>query len=131
LLAQAVLAGRTKGYTRHPQLTRFSGRPDPLSSVGAYLLAVADEADARGYRFDRSRVLRPEPARALIEVTDGQLGHEWHHLRAKLAARSPEWLRGLDDVASPDPHPLFRVEPGPVADWERATDASPVGGFAR
>ncbi len=82
LLAQAVLAGRTKGYTRHPQLTRFSGRPDPLSSVGAYLLAVADEADARGYRFDRSRVLRPEPARALIEVTVGLLGLVWHQLRA-------------------------------------------------
>lgn len=54
LLAQAVLAGRTRGYTRHPQLQR------------------------------------------------------------KLAERSPELAGAL-----PHPHPLFRVVPGPIADWER------------
>ena len=35
LLAQAVLAGRTRGYTRHPQLARFQELPDPLGAVGA------------------------------------------------------------------------------------------------
>ena len=44
LLAQAVLAGRTRGYTRHPQLDRFRAAPDPLDAVGAYLRGVQREA---------------------------------------------------------------------------------------
>ena len=123
LLAQAVLAGRTKGYTHHPQLTRFRATGDGLDPVGAYLTALADEADARSYRFDRTRIDRPQPVGERIPVTDGQLQHEWAHLKAKLEARSPEvasrW-RG----AEPEPHPLFVVVPGPIADWERV---GPVG----
>src|SRR5438477_2394841 len=33
LLAQAVLLGRTRGYTRHPQLQRFRSAPDPLACI--------------------------------------------------------------------------------------------------
>lgn len=120
LLAQAVLAGRTKGYLQHPQLERFREQPDPLASIGAYLAAVADEADARGYRYDRARIDRPGPA-PLIAVTDGQLEHELQHLRAKLAVRSPDRL-ALADRARP--HPLFVVQPGGIASWERVTDAA-------
>src|SRR3982751_5067164 len=40
LLAQAVLLGRTRGYTRHPQLERFRTAADPIASIGAYLRAV-------------------------------------------------------------------------------------------
>ena len=53
LLAQAVLAGRTAGYRHHPQLTRFREAQDPMAAIGAYLMELADEATARGYRFDR------------------------------------------------------------------------------
>lgn len=120
LLAQAVLAGRTRGYTRHPQLERFQAQPDPVASIGAYLSGVADEADARGYRYDRSRIDRPGPA-GLMAVTEGQLAHELLHLRAKLAARSPDRLPLAERAL---PHPLFRVEPGDIASWERVTDAS-------
>lgn len=120
LLAQAVLAGRTKGYRQHPQLERFRAQLDPLASIGAYLAAVADEADARGYRYDRARIALPGPA-PLIAVTDGQLEHELQHLRAKLAVRSPDRLPLADRAR---PHPLFVVEPGGVAPWERVTDAS-------
>ncbi|MEV7633180.1 pyrimidine dimer DNA glycosylase/endonuclease V [Microbacterium sp. NPDC089318] len=120
LLAQAVLAGRTKGYTRHPQLQRFRTQPDPLASVGAYLSAVADEADARGYRFDRTRIARPDEPVDAIPVTDGQLTLEWIHLGAKLDQRSPadaaRWR-----ATTPTAHPLFTVVPGPVEPWERAT----------
>jgi hypothetical protein len=118
LLAQAVLAGRTRGYTRHPQLVRFRAQADPPGVIGAYLAAVADEADARGYRFRRDRIDRPDRATALVEVTDGQLDHEWRHLQAKLAGRSPEVIERWRDVA-PEPHPLFRVVPGPIESWER------------
>ncbi|WP_350348153.1 pyrimidine dimer DNA glycosylase/endonuclease V [Agromyces sp. G08B096] len=129
LLAQAVLAGTTRGYTRHPQLERFRAAPDPLAAVAAYLAGVADEADARGYRFDRSRI-RPVPAPAAgvptmaapsIAVTEGQLQLEWAHLRAKLARRSPEVADRWRLVEVPETHPLFVPVPGPVEPWERAT----------
>jgi len=119
LLAQAVLAGRTRGYRRHPQLERFREQSDPLAAIGGYLVGVADEADARGYRFDCSRILSPTAPAASIAVTDGQLALEWTHLGAKLRARSPadaeRWRR-----AEAAPHPLFRIVPGGVSDWERA-----------
>ncbi|WP_098485411.1 pyrimidine dimer DNA glycosylase/endonuclease V [Georgenia soli] len=125
LLAQAVLAGRTKGYRHHPQLVRFRAHAQPLAAVGAYLSAVADEATTRGYRYDRGRILVPPaadvPTGAPIAVTEGQLDHEWTHLMTKLSVRSPDRARELAGVAVPLPHPLFVVEPGPVADWEVVT----------
>jgi hypothetical protein len=118
LLAQAVLAGRTRGYTRHPQLERFRGAPEPLAAIGAYLAHVATEADARGYAFDRSRIDAAMAVEGLIPLTEGQFGYEWAHLGAKLAARSPQDARRWEaDV--PVPHPLFTLVPGDIATWER------------
>ena len=121
LLAQAVLAGRTRGYTHHPQLERFRAASDPLDAVGAYLAGLLAEAGRRGYRFDASRIDRPEVAVAPIAVTDGQLALERAHLAAKLAARSPTDLARLPEEVAP--HPLFVVVPGPVASWERLVSA--------
>jgi hypothetical protein len=53
-------------------------------------------------------------------VTTGQLDAEWRHLLTKLANRSPERHALLADIEAPDPHPLFTVVPGGIADWERA-----------
>ena len=125
LLAQAVLAGRTRGYRGHPQLERFRAHPEPHRAVGAFLTALADEAADRGYRFDRARIDRPgrpgtgEDEVAPIPATTGQRDYEWDHLRAKLAARSPEWLARWEGVAEPDVHPLFTLRPGPLEPWER------------
>ncbi len=121
LLAQAVLAGTTRGYTRHPQLERFRALADPSAAIGDYLSAVADEAASRGYRFDRSLVRQRNATPVEIPVTTGQLELEWAHLRAKLAIRDPDRLAAFSKVATPEPHPMFVVVPGPVADWERAT----------
>jgi hypothetical protein len=117
LLAQAVLAGRTRGYTRHPQLQRFLETSDPVAAVGAFLAGLADEADRRGYRYDRARIDRPGPA-APIEVTTGQLAFEWGHLMRKLEHRSPGQARALATTAEPQVHPIFTVVVGPVASWE-------------
>jgi hypothetical protein len=149
LLAQAVLAGRTRGYRSHPQLVRFRRHADTPAAVGAYLAGLADEAERRGYRFDRSRIDRPPAAdrphgpegtdgadgadgsgRAdgtqtvtapvtPIPVTEGQVAYEWQHLLAKLADRSPEQYATLREVTVPEVHPLFQVVPGPIEDWER------------
>ncbi|WP_226997248.1 pyrimidine dimer DNA glycosylase/endonuclease V [Tessaracoccus aquimaris] len=118
LLAQAVLAGRTAGYRHHPQLTRFREAQDPMAAIGAYLMELADEATARGYRFDRTRIDGPLES-APIRVTTGQLRLERDHLAAKLRVRSPEWLPRLD--ASPTPHPLFVTVDGGPEPWERAS----------
>lgn len=56
LLAQKVLRGLTRGYTSHPQLIRFRAHPQPLEAVAAYLSGLADEADARGYSFNRALI---------------------------------------------------------------------------
>ena len=119
LLAQRVIAGGTRGYRQHPQLERFRAHPEPASAIAAYLQAVCKEADRRGYRFDRGRILGPASPMAPMEVTEGQLLHEREHLAAKLAQRAPEALDHLGGMEHPEPHPSFVVVPGPMASWER------------
>lgn len=119
LLAQAVLAGRTRGYRSHPQLDRFRASDDPLGDIGAYLTGLHDQARARGYRFDATRILHPRQPDGRLTVTTGQLAHEWAHLGAKLRARSPDDARRWQDAAGVSPHPLFTVRPGAVESWER------------
>ncbi len=121
---------RSCGYRQHSQLERFRAQPDPVAAVGAYLEAVAREAADRGYRFDVTRIDRTGPpagtapagaAVPRIAVTEGQVAHEWAHLAAKLAARSPQRAAAQAGVTNPDVHPLFVVVPGPAAPWERGT----------
>jgi hypothetical protein len=119
LLAQAVLRGRTRGYTRHPQLQRFAAQGSPVGCLAEYLRVVEAEAARRGYAFDARKISR-QRWRGSVPVSRGQMQHEWRHLRRKLAARNREWLRRLAHVKSPRPHPLFRIVPGPVAEWEKA-----------
>lgn len=118
LLAQAVLAGRTRGYQHHPQLQRFQQTDAPLVAVGAYLRGLQEEATARGYRFDASRILETTPFDRQLPVTTGQLDYEWAHLGAKLRRRSPADAERWE-TAMPLPHPLFRVVPGEIEPWER------------
>jgi hypothetical protein len=120
LLAKAVLRGETKGYRHHPQLIRFQAHPQPRWAINAYLAAVHEEATARGYRFDGSKV-GPVRAVSTIEVTEGQLALEWMHLLRKLESRNPALHQRWASTAAPDCHPLFHAVPGPVATWEKAT----------
>jgi hypothetical protein len=117
LLAQTVIGRTSGGYSNHPQLQRFRATADPLAAVGTYLRGVAEEADARGYNFTTSKILRE--GRMTVPVMTGQLDHEWKHLLGKLAVRSPERLEALVGLDSPDPHPLFTVVDGPIESWER------------
>jgi hypothetical protein len=117
LLARAVLRGQTRGYRHHPQLERFRAHAMPEVAIDAYLAVVQQEAAARGYAFDRSKLGPPLPAGEIV-VTAGQLEFEWQHLLAKLAVRHPALLERCRSER-PACHPLFRLEPGPVAPWER------------
>jgi hypothetical protein len=121
LLAQAVLLGRTRGYTRHPQLHRFRAASDPEACIADYLRVVAEEATSRGYAFDATRIVATGSLVRPIAETKGQLLYEWNHLGRKLQRRSPHWYRNHVAGAQPTPHPLFRIVAGGVRDWERRT----------
>lgn len=121
LLAQKVLQGLTKGYTNHPQLKRFRLCADPVQAVATYLHIIADEADARGYNFDRTRIVssRPKTVEALMPVTQGQLDYEFDFLRQKVEARDKKWFAThFAKDARPEAHPLFYVIPGDIEEWE-------------
>jgi hypothetical protein len=122
LLARAVLRGQTRGYRHHPQLERFRAHAAPEAAIDAYLAVVQQEAAARGYAFDRSK-LGPLMPTAGIVATAGQLEFEWQHLLAKLALRNPALLERWRSER-PACHPLFLLEPGPLAPWERPTAGS-------
>ncbi len=117
LLAQAVLAGQTRGYKHHPQLMRFLETPAPRKTIAIYLRAVQAEAVRRGYQFDVSKIGRGGAVEAL-RVTRGQINYEWAHLTHKLDARAPSLRSKFASVKLPEPHPLFRVVAGNIADWE-------------
>lgn len=117
LLARSVLGGLTRGYRHHPQLTRFRAETRPIACLDTYLSAVCDEADRRGYRFDRSKLGRAR-VDGKVPATRDQLAFEWMHLKRKLRRRArPPVL--ADAAPGPSAHPLFRIVRGPVAEWER------------
>ena len=118
LLAQKVLAGATQGYRHHPQLVRFRTQADPLAAIATFLAGIANEAQSRGYRFDVKKISRKR-FKGRIRETNGQLRYEWSHLKRKLRVRAPQRNREFRSVTMPEPHPLFRIVPGKVRDWEK------------
>ena len=122
LLAQAVLQGKTKGYKHHPQLRRFQETSSPRRYIAAYLKEVHAEATRRGYNFDGSKIGRTTGVRTRsLKVTRGQLKYEWDHLNKKLKKRSPKWRKQLPSTRLSEPHPLFKVVRGGIAEWEIRT----------
>ncbi len=123
LLAREVLRGHTLGYRHHPQLERFWQCTSPRSAINAYLAHVHDEAVARGYRFDRSKLARIA-SNPRLRATEGQLRYEWSWLLGKLRRRSPALYRQHHAVRLPDAHPLFAMVAGPVETWERVQEST-------
>lgn len=113
LLAKKVLEGATKGYTNHPQLQRFRNHPRSEAAMNYYLHEVANEAEQRGYHFDRSKLQKLDSIEQLT-VTTEQVRYELEHLRNKLLVRDLARVDGL----APTVHPLFRVIDGPIESWE-------------
>lgn len=120
LLAQKVLRGETKSYQHHPPLNRFTATRAPSEAIGKYLRAVVHEASRRQYRFAAAKIVSRRYGGKLT-VSRGQLLYEWKRLKAKLRRRSPGVYRQVRSVKIPDAHPLFRIVPGPIADWERCS----------
>jgi hypothetical protein len=117
LLAQNVLLGKTKGYKHHPQLARFKSTGNPVGAIASYLRCVADEADRRGYNFNRSKIVNRRITRK-IPVSSGQAGYEFRHLLTKLAGRDPQLYKQSVTVKRIKLHPLFKKVRGQVEDRE-------------
>jgi hypothetical protein len=122
LLAQKVLEGGTKGYRNHPQLERFSARPDGQRLLALFLAELEAEARRRGYAFDREKIHGfgaggRKPAR--IRVTEGQLRYEYELLRSKLELRDRAWLAKLPPYGEVGAAGVFEVVPGLIEVWER------------
>lgn len=118
LLAQNVLLGKTRGYIHHPQLLRFRGTVNPEGAIAGYLRVVAKEADARGYNFDKRRIVNRR-YQGKIPVTSGQAGYEIRHLMEKLKIRDPELYQQLKSVKKIRLHPMFVEIQGEVEAWEK------------
>jgi hypothetical protein len=123
LLAQKVLAGKTKGYKHHPQLYRFrdQNRYNRVQLLSTYLDYVAREADRRGYNFDKSKIRhRPILEGGLLTVTEGQIDYEIEHLRKKLEQRDPSRVKDLENgvlIMS-----MFELVPGGIEYWEKVNE---------
>ena len=89
LLAQNVLLGNTKGYKHHPQLIRFKNTTNPIGAIAVYLRSIADEAERRGYNFNRSKIINKRYTQK-IKMNSGQIEYEFQHLLKKLKKRDPE-----------------------------------------
>ncbi|QNB46363.1 hypothetical protein BR63_08570 [Thermanaerosceptrum fracticalcis] len=118
LLVQKVLAGETRGYKHHPQLVRFKEQEDMLAAIGWYLFHVWEEGEARGYHFNRDKILK-SGKKTLIPLKQGQLEFEIAHLREKLMMRDLEKYHQLVNVSEIVPHPLFYIVPGGKETWEK------------
>lgn len=118
LLAQNVLLGKTRAYANHPQLIRFKHTSNSVGALATYLRVVVDEAERRGYDFDRSKIVRRN-YRSRIELTSGQFEYEIAHLHNKLKIRDKQRYLDLRNTRRIIPHPLFIKIRGPIAGWER------------
>lgn len=117
LLAKNVLAGNTKGYKNHPQLQRFKSVDNSLACINQYLADVYTEAQQRRYNFNKSKI-NWDFKSTQLPVTSGQIAYERQHLLNKLAIRDPEKHTALQAISSVEPHPLFVIVDGKIADWE-------------
>ncbi len=117
LLAKAVLEGKTKGYTNHPQLERFKNQKAPIKTINAYLAEVWIEASNRSYAFDKNKINFSE-CNEVIKVNSGQIEYEYLHLLKKLKTRNISQYMKIKKENKIKAHPLIKIKIGPIEEWE-------------
>ncbi len=117
LLAKQVLEGKTKGYKHHPQLKRFTASKNPLQAINQYLETIYNQAQKRGYNFNKSKFTAGIKNNR-IKVSTGQLNYEAKHLLKKLKTRDAQKFSEPKKVKSFIPNPFFIPVHGNVEDWE-------------
>jgi hypothetical protein len=118
LLAKKVLVNQTRGYRNHPQLNRFKECSRPQTYINIYLHLVCDEADRRGYSFDRKKLEKRKTITKKIPLKSGQIDFEMRHLMNKLKIRSNKDYKNLKSIVKPNLHPLFKKVRGGIETWE-------------
>ena len=118
LLAKSVLERKTKGYTKHPQLIRFKNHPSPLAAINSYLIHILNEANKRGYNFNKNKLGEIDKNIKRIKVNSNQVHYEFVHLKKKLNKRSPDLYTKLIKVKKIETHPLFQIKKGEIETWE-------------
>ena len=118
LLAKKVLEGKTKGYTKHPQLIRFKKQSNPNQLINYYLANVFKESQNRGFRFNSEKIGKTISNINQIKITSGQIRYEFDHLLNKLLLRDKSLYKKFKTIKIIDPHPLFIVIPGNIESWE-------------
>ena len=118
LLAQNVLQGKTKGYTKHPQLRRFGNSSNPIGTIASYLRSIIDEADRRGYNFNRGKIVNKK-IDSRIPVTSGQVEYEFKHLLEKLRKRDPDIYKQQEMIDQIKVNPTLKKVRGNVENWEK------------
>ena len=125
LLAQAVLLGKTKGWKSHSHLLRFKNHEKPVYAIGFYLLKIYEEANSRGHRYSKLKIVKLSENVSPIKVTKGQLLYEFHILKDRLKNRAPNKYKAVlkkieRKEHTPQPHPLFIMVEGEVEPWEKS-----------
>ena len=112
------------GYQHHSALARFMATNDPLAAIGWFLVSIQEEAERRGYKYNRQLILEPDKL-TLMTVTQMQSEYEWWWLGQKLAARSERYrdshrfYENRFQNGNPVVNPIFSVLPGFVEEWEK------------
>jgi hypothetical protein len=119
LLAKKVLENKTKGYRNHPQLDRFKKSTDSIRLINLYLHLVCDEADQRGYKFNRRKLSKRSPTKKYMNVKSGQILYEFDHLLKKMKSRCPERFVLYKKESKIETHPIFKRVPGKIEPWEK------------
>lgn len=117
LLAQAVLSGKTNGYTNHPQLLRFRNCDNPVTAISVYLNSIYQESIVRDYHFNSGKILSRD-WNSKIYCTTGQVGYEFIHLKKKLLNRDLKQYQSIQYIETPDCNPFFTIIDGDVENWE-------------
>ncbi len=118
LLAKKLLQGETNGYKNHPQLIRFKGANNSLKSINFYLSKVWQEANKRGYDFDKSKI-DSDCQTEKIKINNDQLYYEFDHLLKKLKNRDYKKYKEIKDPKEIKAHPIFKVVDGKIEKWEK------------
>jgi len=105
------------GYSNHSQLIRFKQHQNPMQMLCNYMHTLVDEAERRGYSYNRSLIQLPQDSQILAE-TNGQLEYEWQWLAKKLKMRDPQRYVALKAI-KPSCNPVFKIVAGPIQPWEK------------
>jgi len=122
LLCKAVIEGKTKGYTKHPQFLRIKEQhPDPLSFINMYLKEIKEEGDRRGYKFDGSKIDEVITNIDKIYVTTGQLEYEFEHIQKKIGEFNEKYIENENSFLEEgiEPNNMFLVTFGDIMEYEK------------